>query len=94
MQVIYHGSVLTTFHSFGRLSLRKKFSLQYTVLLWYMGLRKKLNWHLISTENKYSPFWLQYYYDAWDLEKLISLDHHRKKYIFVLEYSATVMHRS
>ena len=74
--------------------MKKKFWLQYTTPLWYMGLRKKLNWHFISTEKKYSRIRLQYYYDTWDLEIFFSLDHHQKKYIFISDYSATVMHRT
>ena len=81
MQVIYHSSIRTAFYLFGHLSPRKKFWLQYTVFLWYMRLKKKLNWHLNSTGKKYSHFRLQYY-DAWNLNQSISLDHYRKKIHF------------
>ena len=57
--------------------------------------KKKLYWHSISTEKKmYSRFRLQYYYDAYDLKKSISLDHHRKKYISVSDFSAAMVHRA
>ena len=41
MQVVFHSSVRTTFYPFGHPSRRKKFWLQYTILLWCMGLGKK-----------------------------------------------------
>ena len=60
------------------------------------GNQKKLNWHSIPTEkNVYVRFRLQYCYDTWDLKKeSISLDHDRKKHIFVSNCSTTVVHRT
>ena len=47
------SSVRTTFYPFGHPSRRKKICLQYTVLLLYMGLRKKLNWYSVRSLPKY-----------------------------------------
>jgi len=98
--VLLHG----TLKEFNRHSTSTKnktsFWLQYyyggkkilaTVLLWY-----KLNLYSIPIEKKYIyfrlRFRLQYYYDAWDLKKSISLDHYRKENIF--SFLNTVMLRT
>ena len=61
----------------------KIFWLQYTALLWYMGLEKKTQLALdLHRKKMYSRFRFQYYYDAWDLKKSISLDHHKKNIYF------------
>ena len=39
-----------------------------------MGLgKKKLDWNSIPNKKIYLLFWLQYYYDVWDLEKYLSV---------------------
>ena len=95
MQVIYDGSVRTTFYPFGHLLPRKKnLATVYSTFMVH-GTWKKTQLALdLHWKKKYSCFRLQYHYDAWNLKKSILLDHHRKKYIFVSDYSVTVMHRT
>ena len=97
MQVVFHSSVRTTFYPFGHPSPRKRFWLQYSysTSIVHRTQKKKLNWPSISTQKKiYSGFRLQYYYDAWDLKKSISLDHCRKKIYFRFRLQYYWMHRT
>ena len=88
----YHSSVRRTSCPFGHPSLRKKFWPPVYNIFMVHGTRKKTSIGTLITEKNYvlvsgySITMMHSYLKIW-----ISLEHHREKYIFVSDYSATVI---